>query len=198
MTHVVRCSNRNAILVGMPAHVQNLLVEVHLVGISLSPHARPDTSWTAPPRAILLAVLVHRRRHAHLLGLERRLVCLEYDLGLLVGICRVDHKVVVVAARHDVLAIAGEDHLELVEDAVILVGVAQSRSQVLVDWNDLDGLSLHVDIPDLYRQVIAGNDVTAIVGEADVGDGGDDFGKERAGGRVLLLLKDCNAPLATS
>lgn len=49
---------------------------------------------------------------------------------------------------------------------------------MLMDWDRLDGLPLHVDIPDLDRQVVPGEDVAAVMGEADVGDGGYDFREE--------------------
>lgn len=192
-TYVVGGRNGNTIFIRMPAHVQDLLVEVDLVRIGLLLHAAAGAGRAARARAVLLSVgvLVHRRRHAHLLRLEGRLVRLEHDLRVLALVRGVDHKVVVVAAGHDILGIAREDHLEFVEDAVVLVRVAQARSQVFVDGDGLDGLSLHVDIPDLDRQVIPRHDVSAVVGESDVGDGGDDFGKEGAGGGIFFLLEDC-------
>ena len=60
-----------------------------------------------------------------------------------------------------------------------------------MDGDGFDGLALHVDVPDFDGQVVAGEDVAAVVGEADVGDGGDDFAEEGAGGGVLFLLKFC-------
>jgi hypothetical protein len=101
-----------------------------------------------------------------------------HNLGVLVRIARVDHEVVVIRACHDILGVAGEGHLEFVKDAVVLVGVAKSRTEVLMDGNGLHGLSLHVDIPDLDGEVVSGKDVTTVVAEADVGDGRNDLGEE--------------------
>ena len=53
----------------------------------------------------------------------------------------------------------------------------------------LDGPGLHVQIPDLHRQVVAGHQVAPAVAELDVRDGGDDLGEEGAVARVLWLLK---------
>ena len=177
-THVVRSSNGDAVLMGMPAHMQNLLVKVDLIGVGLLAHALSATSWRARPTA-LLAVLtgtgVHGRGNANLLCLEGALVCLQHDLGILVRVARVDHEVVVIRACHDILCVSGEGHLELVEDAVILVGVAESGSEVLVDGNCLDWLTLHVHVPDLDSEVITGKNVATIVTKANIRDGGDDL-----------------------
>ena len=191
-THVVRSSNGDAVLMGMPAHMQNLLVEVDLIGVGLLTHALGTASWRARPAA-LLAVLtgtgVHGRGNANLLCLECALVCLQHDLGILVRVARVDHEVVVIRACHDILCVSGEGHLELVEDAVVLVGVAESGSEVLMDRDCLYWLTLHVHVPDFDGKIIAGKDVTTIVAEADVRDGGDDLREEGARGWVLFLLK---------
>lgn len=40
-THIVRSGNSNRILKRMPTHMQDLLVEIDLVGIRLFPHACP-------------------------------------------------------------------------------------------------------------------------------------------------------------
>lgn len=180
-THVVRSSNGDAVLMGMPAHMQNLLVKVNLIGVGLFAHALGTSSWRTCPAA-LLAVLtgtgVHGRGNANLLCLEGALVCLQHDLGILVRVARVDHEVVVIRACHDILGVTGEGYLELVEDAVVLVGVAESGAEVLMDGNGLHRLSLHINIPDLDGEVVAGEDVAAVVAEADVRDGGDDFREE--------------------
>jgi hypothetical protein len=60
---------------------------------------------------------------------------------------------------------------------------------VFVDWDCLYGLPLHVHIPDLDGEVVARENVAAIVGEANVGDRGDDFGEERAGGGIFFLFE---------
>jgi hypothetical protein len=47
-----------------------------------------------------------------------------------------------------------------------------------VDVDRLDGLVLHLDVPDLERQVVAREDESAVFRELDVGDGRDDLGEE--------------------
>ena len=164
VTYVVRGRNRNTVLKGMPAHVQDLLVEVDLVGIGLLLHPTARTRGAARPRASLLSItLVHGRWYANLLRLEGRLVRLQHNLRLLLLVCRVDHKVVVITAGHDVLGITGEHNLELVENAVVLIRIAQAGAQMLVDRNRLDWLAFHVDIPNLHSQIIPGNDVATVV-----------------------------------
>lgn len=161
----------------MPAHVQDLLVEIDLVGIGFLAHPLCP-GRAACSGAILLAAIrsgtrrrVDRSWHAHFLSLERRFVGLQDDLYLLLRVRRVNHEVVVVAARHDILRIARKDNLELVEYTVVLIGIAQTWSQVLVDRDGLDRLPLHVDVPNLDGQVISGEDVSAVVRESDVRDG---------------------------
>lgn len=48
---------------------------------------------------------------------------------------------------------------------------------------------LHVQIPDLHRQVVPGHHVAAVVAELDIGDRGDDLGEEGAIAGVFWLLK---------
>lgn len=114
---------------------------------------------------------------------------MQNDFGFDFGVGGVDHEVVVVAARHDIAAITTEDDLELVEDAVVFVGIAKARPEVFVNWDGLHGLSFHVHIPDLYCEVIAREDISTVVGKSYVRDGGDYFGEERAGGGVFFLLE---------
>lgn len=183
----------------MPAHVQDLLVEVDLVGIGFFPHsaalAGGAGGGTSCSGASFFGSVgrgtVDGGGHADLFGFESGLIGLEYDFCFDLRIGGVDHEVVVVRAGHDIAAIAAEDHFEFVEDTVVLVGITQTWPKMFVDGYCLHRLSLHVDIPDLDGEVVAGEDVTTIVGEADIGDGGDDFGKEGAGGGVLLLFKFC-------
>jgi hypothetical protein len=100
---------------------------------------------------------------------------LKNDFGLVIGIGRVDHEIVVVGASHDVLCVTGEDDFEFVEDAVVFVGVAETGAEMFVDWDRFDGLPFHVDVPEFDGKVVAGKYVAAIVGETDIGDGRDDF-----------------------
>ena len=186
--YVVRRRNSNTILLRMPAHMQDLLVKINLVRIGLLPHTLGATSrgGAVRPTALLasdsvpstLCTWVHRGRDADLLGFEGGLVGLQDDFGVVARLGGVDHEVVVVGACHDVPSVAGEGDFELVEDGVVLVRVAESGAEVLVDRDRLYRLLLHVDVPDLDGQVVAGKDVAAVRREANVGDGGDDFGKE--------------------
>lgn len=165
----------------VPAHVQDLLVEVDLIRIGLLAHALCTTGWracTASLLAVLTSTSVHRRGDADLLRLECALVGLQHNLGVLVRVARVNHKVVVVGSSHDVSSITRESHLELVEDAVVFVCVAQSGAEMLVNGNRLDWLALHVHVPDLDGEIIAREDVSAIMAEADVRNGRNNLGEE--------------------
>ena len=70
---------RYSVLSRMPAGMKNLLVEVERV---LS-HVLPQTTG---PYAVLSAGLVSRKRAAHLLCLERRLVRLQHDVTAAVDV----------------------------------------------------------------------------------------------------------------
>lgn len=172
--------------------MQNLLVKVDLIGIGLLLHTTARASRASRSGTILLSVgsAVHRCRHANLLRLEGRLVRLQHNLRVLLLIRGVDHEVVVVASRHHVLRVTRKDDFEFIKDAVVLVCVAETRPQVFVDRDSLDGLSFHVDIPHLDGQVVSGDDIPAIVGEANVGNGGNDFGEERTRRGIFLLFEN--------
>ena len=53
----------------------------------------------------------------------------------------------------------------------------------------LDGLSLHVKIPDFDGQIVSGDHVATRVGEFHIGYTGDDFREERSVGWILRLLE---------
>lgn len=53
----------------------------------------------------------------------------------------------------------------------------------------LQGLALHVEVPDFGSQVVSGEQVATAVAELDVGHGGDDLREEGSGAGVLGLLK---------
>jgi hypothetical protein len=163
-THVVGRSDCDAVFKWMPAHMQNLLVEVDLVCVRLLAHSLSGTHcasrWAVGSATRLLVARrtrrrVHWRWDANLLGLEGRLVRLQNNFGVLLRVRGVDHEVVVVAASHDILGVARKDDFELVEDAVILVRIAESRSKVLVNRNGLDGSAFHVDVPYLDCQIVS-------------------------------------------
>ena len=56
--------------------------------------------------------------------------------------------------RHS-LVIATPYALELVEDAIVLIQVAQLAAEVVVDGDSLQWPVLHVDVPDLEIEVVA-------------------------------------------
>lgn len=123
-THIIRSSNGDAVLMRVPAHMQNLLVKVDLVGVGLLAHALGTASRRAGPATLLAILGVHGRGDSDLLRLECALVGLQDNLGVLIRITGIDHEVVVVRAGHDISCITGESDFKLVKDAVILVGVA--------------------------------------------------------------------------
>lgn len=92
--------------------------------------------------------------------------------------------------KKDVLSIPAEGAFKLVEDAVVLVQVAQFPSQMIVHVDRLHRLRLHVDVPDPQREVVAREDVATVLGELDVGNGGDDLGEEGFVRWILLFLVD--------
>ena len=53
----------------------------------------------------------------------------------------------------------------------------------------LDGLRLHVKIPDFDGQIVSGDHVATRVGEFHIGYTGDDFREERSVGWILRLLE---------
>ena len=81
--------------------------------------------------------------------------------------------------------------LKFIEYAVVFVEGAELAPKVFVHLVSLDRLRVHVQIPDLQRQIISWQHVTAVVTEFDVGYAGDDLGKEATIGRILRLFKDC-------
>lgn len=87
------------------------------------------------------------------------------------------------------ISIAREHHLKFVKYAVVFVSIAEARSEMFVDRDCLDRLPFHIDIPDLHGQIVTRQDVAAVMGETDIGDGGDDFGKEGTGRGIFFLFK---------
>jgi hypothetical protein len=96
-----------------------------------------------------------------------------------------------VQLRLDSLASAAKGTLELVEYTVVLVQVTELLSEMVMDVDRLDWLALHCSVPDLECQVIPRQNVFSVLGELDIRNGRDDFGKERFLGRILLFLKHC-------
>lgn len=116
-----------------------------------------STCMILPPLAL---------RARQLLGLECALVSLQHDV--LVCVLLKDVEVVVVAPSQDLVVVRTPERLKLVKDAIVLVEVAQFRPDVLVDRNRLHRLVLHVDVPDLQREVVSREDVPSVPAELDV------------------------------
>lgn len=74
-----------------------------------------------------------------------------------------------------VLSVTAECALKLVKDAVILVEIAELVAQMIVNVDRLDWSALHVDIPDLERQVIARENIASILAEFHIRDRRNDF-----------------------
>ena len=63
-------------------------------------------------------------------------------------------------------------------------------AEVVVDVYCLEGGStVHGEVPDFEGEEVPGEDVAAVAGEADVADGGDDFGEEGFGGGVFFYFE---------
>lgn len=76
------------------------------------------------------------------------------------------------------MGVTREDDFKFIENAIIFVGVAEAWAEVFVDGDGFYRLTLHVDIPDFDGKIVTGEDVATVMGEANIGDGGDDFGEE--------------------
>lgn len=124
-----------------------------------------------------------------LLCLKSTLVGLQYDIGIVVLIENVEH--VIVTAGQYLLVIMSPKTLELVKNTVVLIQVAQLRSEMFVDWYRLDWLVLHIHIPDLKRQIVPAQDIPTISTEFDIRNRRDDLAEERFVGRILLFLEVC-------
>lgn len=68
----------------------------------------------------------------------------------------------------DSLVVTTPHTLELVEDAVILVEIAQFPPKVVVDRNRLKWSVLHVDVPDLEVEVVARQDIPTVATELHI------------------------------
>ena len=58
-----------------------------------------------------------------------------------------------------------------------------------MDGDGLERLALHVDVPDLEVQVVARQDVSAVMAELHVRNRRDNFREERPIRRILLFLE---------
>jgi hypothetical protein len=60
-----------------------------------------------------------------------------------------------------------------------------------MDVDSLYRFVVHVDVPDLQSQVVAGEYISTIVAKVDIRDGRYDFREEGAAGWILGLFKHC-------
>ena len=100
-------------------------------------------------------------------------------------------------ARDEVVGVVSGADIELVEDALVLVEVAEFGLEWLEDLDGCHWLVRHGDVPDLKGVVASGEyldgeevsreDVLAVAAEAGVRDGGDDFREEILLGWVFWL-----------
>jgi len=85
---------------------------------------------------------------------------------------------------------------EFVEDAIVFVEIAQLGAEIVVDADGLDRLRLHVQIPDLEREIVTRQDVSAVSAEFDVRNRGDDLREEGFGAGILFLLENFGGGVA--
>lgn len=98
---------------------------------------------------------------------------------------------VVVGSSEQLRGVVAPAGLELVENGVILVQVAELVEEVIVELDDANGPSLVSDVPDLHGQVVSRNHHTAAGGELDVADGSDQLLEEAANLAILVLEGFC-------
>ena len=91
-----------------------------------------------------------------------------------------------------VLSITAERALKFVEDTVVLIQVAQLSAKVIVNLDRPNRSRVHVDVPDLEREIIPREHVSPILAELDVRYGGDNFGEEGSVRGVFLFFKFCH------
>lgn len=68
--------------------------------------------------------------------------------------------------------------LKLVEDAIVFIQITQFPSQMIVDRNRFHRPRVHIDVPNLERQIVPRKDIPPIVAELDVRDRRNDLRKE--------------------
>ena len=99
-----------------------------------------------------------------------------------------DLEQVAVGSGGQACAVATHAAVEFVEDAVVLVQVAQLRSKMFVYRNRLDRLLVHVDIPYFQCEVVTRQNITTISTELDIGDTRNDLREEGLVRRILFLF----------
>jgi len=146
----------------MPASVQDLLVEIDRI------HVHALTPWRSPTHRCPCT--------SHSVRPECRFVCLEQYV--IVALDVVYPEVVVVRSSHHLRAVPAKRALELVENAVVFVEVAELPTEMIMNVDSLHRSTIHVHIPDLEAQVITRQDVPPVSAELDVGNRRDNLRKE--------------------
>ena len=93
------------------------------------------------------------------------------------------------STESDLRAVSAKRALELVENAVILVEVAELSTEMIMNVDRLHRSTIHVHIPDLEAQVITRQNVPPVSAELDVGNRRDNLRKERSVRGILFLLE---------
>lgn len=75
-------------------------------------------------------------------------------------------------------SVAAKSTFEFIKDGVVFIQVTEFGLEMVVDVDDFERPGLHVHVPNLESQVIAGDDVSSVPTEFTIRDGGDDFGEE--------------------
>jgi hypothetical protein len=120
----------------------------------------------------------------------------EFELQV-VGAAQVrDVEVVVEQSCQEVVRTRARTNTELVEDAVVLVQLAQLRFQWVVDAHGLHWVARLCHIPNLHTQEIAGENVLAVLAEGHVRNRADDLSEEVSGDICILLFKHLGSVIA--
>lgn len=67
-----------------------------------------------------------------------------------------------------ILIIPTPHALKFVEDAIVLIEIAQLPAKVVMDRDSFHWLRLHVNVPDFERHVVPRENISAIVAKFDV------------------------------
>jgi hypothetical protein len=101
-------------------------------------------------------------------GKTRQITNLKALLTGAKGIANIEG--IVVGARQELRGVVAPAELKLVKDGVILVQIAQLGQQVLVELDNLHGILLLADVPNLHGEVVTRCDESTAGRELDVAD----------------------------
>ena len=118
------------------------------------------------------------------------LVEIQLELIILVPSLITNMEVGVEEPGQEVVGAGAGADAELIKNALILVQLAELRLQGLEDLDGLDGLVGLLDVPDFDVEEVSGEDVSPVLREGDIADGGHNLGEEVLVGGGLLLLED--------